>query len=497
MGERSGADVDLVLAQRYRLLQPVTRHRISTLWRGVDEVLARPVAIRTLDRPDALPGGEDAYLAAAVVAGRLAHPRITSIYDAAEERGLAYVVSEWVSGSSLAALLLTAPLGPRRATTLVAQVAEAVAHAHSSGVAHLDLDAHNVLVGADGAAKVTDFRLGALLRAAAEGGATPLDEVSLDLAAEARDVRALGALLYACLTGRSAYGAERGLPLAPSRDGRLLSPRQVRAGVPRELDAIVARILLPASSRAAPLTTADGIVRALAPLPGDGPGSHLPSPVEVRSARQDGRVRRWLRIGMPVTVIAVLGASALAFGYSLGELPRPPGAVSPLEAPPSAVPVAPEAPPATTTARIVAVSAFDPPPGDGQERNRTVPLVTDGDASTAWETVRYRTPDFGRLKDGVGLLFDLGSPVKVRTVEIAFARKGVAVELRAATNRGSSAAAYRRVAGDDEAAERTTLRPAATEPAARYWLVWITRLVEAADDEDRYYAGVAEVAFGR
>lgn len=495
MAERTAASSDLLLAGRYRLVQPVARHETTSLWRGVDEVLARPVAVRTLDRPDSVPGGSEAFLAAAVAAGQLAHPRVASIYDAAVDRGLAYVVSGWADGDPLLATLRTAPLTPRRATTLVAQVAEAVAYAHRAGVAHLDLDAHNVIVCADGSVKVTDFQIGALLRTAADGGRPPAAALgALDLGEEAMDVRALGALLYVCLTARSPFGAEAGLPLAPSRDGHLLMPRQVRAGVPRELDAVVTRILSPARARGAPpITSADGVLRALAALPGDSPGGSPPAQAQARPP--DSRVRRWVRYGVPVAVISVLAAGALALGYSIGELPRPPGAVEPLDAPPSAVPPAPEATTATA-ARIVAVTAFDPPPGDGQERDRTVPLATDGDASTAWETVRYRSADFGRIKDGVGLLFDLGSPVRVRSVEIAFAKEGVAVELRAATTRGASVDDYDVVAAEDDAGKRTTLKPGASGPAARYWLVWLTRLVEA-DDDGRYLAGIAEVAFGR
>ncbi len=497
MSERTEASVDQVLAGRYRLLRPVTRHRVSTLWRGVDEVLARPVAVRTLERPETVVGGKDAYLAAAVLAGRLAHPRIASIYDAAEEDGLPYVVSEWVDGGSLAALLARGPLDAPRATTVVAQVAEATAYAHRRGVAHLDLDALNVLLCADGSTKVTDFRLGALLRAAADATPPPAErqDGSLDPDDEARDVRGLGALLYACLTARSASGSEAELPPAPTRDGALLSPRQVRAGVPREVDAVVARLLLPTKPRgAAPLTSAADVVAALAHLPGAGASARSSEPTPlVRPERR--RVTRWLRWGVPALLVAGLGAAALAAGYSIGELPRPPGAISPLEAPASAVPAAPEVDPATAAARVVAVAAFDPRPGDGQERNQTVPLATDGDPSTAWETVQYRSADFGRLKDGVGLLFDLGSSVKVRSVEVAFAQKGLSVELRAANERGSSVGDYAVVAQVSDAAARVALRPAASTPPSRYWLVWVTKLVKS--DGDKFKAGVAEVVFGR
>jgi hypothetical protein len=465
-------EADLLLAGRYRLLHAAATRGRTTLWRGLDETLNRPVAVKILDAPDE--AGE--FLAAAVAAGRLGHPRIASTYDAAVEDGLPYVVSEWVEGRALSDVLHDGPLSPARATTVTAQVTEAVAHAHSRGVHHLDLDTHNVLVAADGTVKVTDFALG---RAVSRTGAVLGDPEQLD-------VQALGSVLYACLTGRSAFGAESDLPLAPRRSGTLCTPRQVRAAVPRELDALVVRTLLPARGKQAPITTAAGLLRELAALPGEGGGGRTAAPVAT-VPRERGRATRWIRWGVPALAVVIVGALSLAFGYVVGEVPPPktPYPDAAASAAPDVVAAAPVKP--------VAARDFDPE-GDGIENRTAVQLAFDRDPSTTWETSRYRNNEhFGGLKPGVGLIFDLGTPQSFTTVDLTFSARGVGVELRVADASGAAVDAFRVVASSPAAPEaKLSLKPAAGT-RARYWLVWVTKLVPI--DDGRFQAGLAEVSF--
>jgi len=223
-----------LVAGRYRLDRPLRSGACATLWRAVDEVLARPVAVKILDAPEAVPGCssvEEAvalYTGSALSAGRLAHPTIASTYDAGTDDDLPYIVTEWVDGRPLADLASAdRPIAAGQAAHLVVQVADAVAFAHASGVTHGDLDASNVIVCADGAVKITDFAVGAALcdrspPAALEG-----------LGDELRDTRAVAALLYLLLTGRSAYGAEPAVPPAPRHDPRTPRPPGGRRRSPR------------------------------------------------------------------------------------------------------------------------------------------------------------------------------------------------------------------------------------------------------------------------
>ncbi|HVF04979.1 MAG TPA: protein kinase family protein [Frankiaceae bacterium] len=480
MTEQLTATPDTLLAGRYRLQRAVARRGPTTTWRGRDEVLARPVAVKILDDPAAVPGGSASFLDAAVAAGRLTHPRVASVFDAAEEGGLTYVVSEWVDGTAVAEVLASeGPMPPPRATTIAAQVAETVAYAHSRGVVHLGVDGNNVIVCRDGAVKVTDFEIGAVGRRTAGPDAK--------LPNELRDTRAVAALLYACLTARSVSGAEPELPRAPKSDGRLCGPRQVRAGVPRELDSIVVRTLMPEILRkATPITTPAELLAALAPLPGEGVGDDRPPPEE--DARP-APPRRWLRIGVPLLVVAGVGVVAALFGIAVGTV-QPQVSKLPGLGSQSAQPVERAAP--GTPVLPKRVSDFDPL-GDGAENPNEVELAHNGDTTDAWHTtIYYNSPTFGNLKPGVGLLVDFGEPTSFDRVVVAFAQPGESVELRAGNRRGNDPAAYEVVANANDVKVPVTLRPR-PGTTARYWLIWITKLVESGDG--KYSAAIAELGF--
>ena len=272
-------NVGRLLAGRYQLSHRVTIGPHTTLWQAVDEVLARPVAVRVL-AATADDRTRDTFLAAAARAGWVSHPRAARVYDAGTENGHTYLVGEWVDGVSLDRILRDGPLPAEQAAFLAHQVAEGLAAAHARGVAHGRLHPGNVLVGGGLRVKVTDFAVAAALAgpvpslAPTRAGRTPAaaaDSVSAEMAAEmAADLRALGALLYASLTGRWPGGPAFGLPGAPVRDDGICTPRQIRAGVPNVLDSLTGRLLDPARRTGAPaITTADA---ALAALRCAGPG---------------------------------------------------------------------------------------------------------------------------------------------------------------------------------------------------------------------------------
>jgi hypothetical protein len=135
------------------------------------------------------------------------------------------------------------------------------------------------------------------------------------------------------------------------------------------------------------------------------------------------------------------------------------------------------------------VRDFDPD-GDGRERPGEVANAHDGDPSTAWETERYDSAGFGGLKDGVGLLLDLGAPTAVRRVEVALTRAGVSAELRAADEPLPDADAYRVLARAAADGDRLALAPP-EGTSERYLLVWLTGL---APDDGRFSAGVTDLA---
>ena len=113
------------------------------------------------------------------------------------------------------------------------------------------------------------------------------------------------------------------------------------------------------------------------------------------------------------------------------------------------------------------ISSFDPSGGSGFR-----PV---GD--TTWRTQTYQSAEFGNLKNGVGLLLDLGAPRAVGAVTFTAVDGPIAVELRAGDDRAASQSGYSRVAADGGASGSTTFT-VKDGAKHRYWLIWVTRLAD-------------------
>ena len=255
-----------VLAGRFRLEDLVQDTDGARFWRAIDQTLARSVAVNVVDNAD--PRAE-ALLVAARTSATITEGHFLRVLDAAREDGVVYVVHEWGTGVSLDQMLSEGPLPPRRAAWLVKEVADAVGFAHGHGIAHGRLVPENVMVTDTGSVKLIGFVVDAVLHGrrqpAAPDGRTLSDHES--------DVHNLAALLYATLVGRWPGTQTSRLPEAPRDHGRTLRPRQVRAGVPRALDAICDQVLNAGS--AAPIETAHEISAALSDFIGDAAAGHI------------------------------------------------------------------------------------------------------------------------------------------------------------------------------------------------------------------------------
>jgi hypothetical protein len=207
---------------------------------------------------------------------------------------------------------------------------------------------------------------------------------------------------------------------------------------------------------------------------------------------EDGaRRHRLLVFGLPLLALAVVVALAWWIGDALLSVSgsvdddvqgSTPSASAPADGSAGATP-------AGATATIVSADVFDPQ-GDGDpDHPEDTPLVFDGDPTTAWSTYEYRgSPAFGNLKDGLGLLLDLGGSQSISGVSVTSTRPGATVEIRVGDEAGSDLDGFTPAA--DGTVEGTT-QFSFDEPAtAGYVLVWITGLVPS---EGGFSADIDEI----
>jgi hypothetical protein len=259
-----------VLAGRFTLDDLLDDTDGARFWRATDQTLARSVAVHVIAESDPR---ADALLTAARTSALVTDGHLLRVLDAAAEDGLVYVVNEWGSGVSLDRMLVEGPLPPRRAAWVVKEVAEAIATAHRNGVAHGRLLPENVMVTEAGSVKLIGFVVDAVLRSQA-GRDQRRVTGGEPMSAHESDVVNLAGLLYAALVGRWPGTEGSTIPPAPHEHGRPLRPRQVRAGVPRPLDAICERVLNAGPhTHTVPIETAHEVYAALSDYIGDPTGA--------------------------------------------------------------------------------------------------------------------------------------------------------------------------------------------------------------------------------
>lgn len=247
-----------VLADRYRLVDLLSETPHGRFWRAHDRILERHVALHVIPADDAR---AELLMAAARRSATVHDTRFLRVLDAERTDAFCFVVNEWGSGTSLDIMLAThGPLAPREAAWVVAEVADSVAAAHARAVPHGRLVPENVLVDNAGGIRIIGFCVDAALHGLPPG--------------ELRtDVRDLAGLLHASLTGKWAGDSMSQVPPVPRDHGRVLRPRQVRAGVPRPLDDLCDELLNPQGKRVRDvrdIASARGIHVFLTDFVGDG-----------------------------------------------------------------------------------------------------------------------------------------------------------------------------------------------------------------------------------
>lgn len=265
---------------RYEIRGRIGRGTMGIVYRGYDPVLAREIALKTVDLSPALGASErEAFLARffqeARIAAKLLHPGIVVTHDAAtdEKTSVPFIAMELVSGGSLADRMeRDASLSWQEASLLVVLLGRALDYAHREGVVHRDIKPANVLLTREGVPKIADFGIAKLQDAhLTKTGAvigTPYymspEQLEADEVDGRSDLFSLGSLFYAVLTGRPPF---LGPDLATITKQILFRnpdpPSELVSGIPSALDGVLARALakMPADRYASGAELAEDIER--------------------------------------------------------------------------------------------------------------------------------------------------------------------------------------------------------------------------------------------
>ncbi len=309
----------------YHLLEKLGQGGMGVVYRARQRSLDREVALKLLAAgPWASADFIERFRREAQSAARMQHPNIVPVYEIGNQDSLNYFSMGLVRGESLAQRIARrGPLPGREAAQLMRTIAEAVDYAHRLGVLHLDLKPGNVLIDEAGVPMVADFGLARRLDEAMSGEEDEVCGTPSYMAPEqaagavaglspATDIHGLGAILYECLCGRPPFlGATPMETLEKLVREAPLPPRQWRAGVDPDLEAICLRCL--AKSPAERYPDARALAEDLGRFLDGREVSVRPLPALQRLARWAGREPR-LAVALAAFLLALAGG-LLASSY--------------------------------------------------------------------------------------------------------------------------------------------------------------------------------------
>jgi formylglycine-generating enzyme required for sulfatase activity len=240
---------------RFELLEMVGEGAYGTVWKAWDTELERVVAVKVPRREHLTPEDVERFRREARAAARLAHPHIVSVHEVGSQDGQSYIVSDFVEGASLQDWIQIHEPTHAEAAELVAQLAEALHHAHERGVVHRDVKPGNVLIDRQGQPRVTDFGLAkqdvgdTLLTHEGRVLGTPA-YMSPEQArgeghfADARsDLYSLGVILFRMLTGALPFRGGKQVVVMQILDEPPPRPRRLKREIPRDLETITLKCL--------------------------------------------------------------------------------------------------------------------------------------------------------------------------------------------------------------------------------------------------------------
>lgn len=243
------------LGGRYEILSRIGGGGMAVVYKAKDILLHRNVAIKVLS--ESLSNDQEfvrRFDREAQAAASLSHPNIVNVYDVGQDGYIHYIVMELVEGPTLKQMILErGQLTTAEAGDIAAQICDGLQHAHDNQIVHRDIKPHNILIGKNGRAKVTDF---GIARAASSSTITQTGSVMGSVhyfsPEQARggqigskaDIYSLGVVLYEMLTGELPFDGDSAISIALKHlQEPVIDPRELNDKVPESMVNIVMRAL--------------------------------------------------------------------------------------------------------------------------------------------------------------------------------------------------------------------------------------------------------------
>jgi hypothetical protein len=489
--------IGTVLSGRYKLEAKLGSGGMSTVYLAKDGTLDRDVAVKVMHRemseqPDQL----ERFRQEARAVAKLSHPNVVAVIDAGEDSGHPYIVFEYVEGETLKQRIgRVGALDPQEALAYAIEIARGLTVAHARNMVHRDIKPQNVLIDAEGRAKLTDFGISRQLE---QDGMTATGRVlgttdyvapeqAMGRGADPRsDVYSLGVVLYEMLIGQVPFHADSQVGVAMKHVNEELPDVQQRRP---EVSAAAALVVERATAKDPAqryqdvgemiddLSTALEVEAARA-------GSTTGEATSVLEAvpppqRQLSSRARWSWAGIALLLLVAGGVVAAVLFISNGG-----GGGGALKDKGSVI-------------GLSSATDFDPL-GDGEEGPEAVSFAVDGNPTgTAWTSEHYDSDDFAGTKEGsnpgVGLYVTTKSPAQPSEMVVR-GTPGWDAEIYA-TSIGppQELEEWGAPVGNVVNAGDTAEIPLDVTTPANHFLIWFTKAAPSRDQDGRYRLEIDDV----
>jgi eukaryotic-like serine/threonine-protein kinase len=490
--------IGTVLSGRYKLEAKLGSGGMSTVYLANDGTLDRAVAVKVMHRemseqPDQL----ERFRQEARAVAKLSHPNVVAVIDAGEDGGHPYIVFEYVEGETLKQRIARiGALDPQEALAYAIEIARGLTVAHARNMVHRDIKPQNVLIDAEGRAKLTDFGISRQLE---QDGMTATGRVlgTTDYVAPEQamghpvdprsDIYSLGVVLYEMLVGQVPFHADSQVGVAMKHVNEELPDVQQRRP---EISAATALVVERSTDKDPgeryqqvgemidDLSTALEVEAARAGST-TGEATSVLDAVPPPERRLAGR-RRWSWAA--IALLILVAAGVLAAVKIIGDGGGGGGALKDKG----------------STVAISSATDYDPQ-GDEEEDPSTVGLTVDGNPTgTAWSTEHYDSDTFAGTKTGpdpgVGLYVTTKSPASPSKLVVRTPTPGWDAEIyAAASGPPEELSEWGEPVGEIADADATVEADLDPPAPARYFLIWFNKAAPARDQEGRFQVEISDV----